>query len=694
MFFSQQEHRNPFYRVLHFLCCVLYYVSAHLIWIVILVPLHVILLAARLVACLVAWAKYGNQFRSLAGKDFFGAIDYPYSKECNMFFFILETNGEAVDLAALQNRVWERLLNVTDPRTGDFLHWKLRSRLEYIMGCLFWIRNSSFHTPRHCSKYDGTALECLNAIRASKRKTEYQTFKVRDNLWGIHICSDGILINVHHGIGDAIASLQVFLPAISDEPLETPAPVRSATWFQSYCALLDIPWYIARRMIPEQRNCLADPDNLKHTQEQTCSVMEPMEFSRIKTIATANRVTVNELVLSCSSTALHRYCQFLHDSGMCKNCSKVSAENPCDSLVIPLSVVVSLHQFSPTDLTNAVGAVSIPSIPLQGDPPQRLQAVREGCERKVKNASSIWTCYVLRKVGDIMPTWSVDWIPRRFFTVEISNLLGPTRTFSVLGARVETIIPVALEPLSAMKLSWMRCYNGKFTLSSAMERDVCPDDKHAEILFQYFRDELNELEDHINIFPSIDDTYFRPQLRSSILIPTIMVRQCKYVLPECIWHQLERRRRAISTHHDDSPIQGHPRAPPQKETLTPSDIAHLLHSKLTPAYPPRRRRRQEHAYDTRLLVEVNGGQDVKRVTGIYRDFMNSPEYSVFLIQVLNPLKTYPILLQPRQLPGQRTAKKDAKRKLAVQMSERGFSENSRPNKQKLDQHDAESQEES
>jgi WS/DGAT/MGAT family acyltransferase len=300
-----------------------------------------------------------------------------------------------------------------------------------------------------------------------------------------------LIMTLHHVVADGIGGLAVLahlvdgVRTVPDPGFPRPAPGRRVLFRDAAGTRLRALTHLAggvRRLRP----AIAELSR-GTTGPPRCSLNQPTgperrlavaraDLAAVRRVAHAQGATVNDVVLTAVSGALHAV---LRHRG----------EN-VDRFVI--SVPISARrETTAAGLGNQTGILTVPVI-VTGDPYQRLTAIARTTRDRKPAASSEsaallgLTFRALARLG--VMRWFID--RQRLVTTFVTNLRGPDARLSFLAAPITDVIPVS--PISGNVTAGFAAlsYAGTLVITVVADPQHCPD---LPVLVAHLQNELDRL---------------------------------------------------------------------------------------------------------------------------------------------------------------------------------------------------------
>lgn len=363
---------------------------------------------------------------------------------------------------------------------------RLRQRLVrpgILFGRPVWIDDPRFRIDDHVSIAPRPAASGVDGLLTVASELVATRLLSDRPLWAALIVPEmgdghtGLVFVFHHVVADGIAGLAI-LAALADGSPDAPesnfpqsAPTRAALARDAargrLVAIRLIPRALARlgeamvQVGPSLRARASASSLNQPTGERRHLATVDCDLAAVRDVAHANGATINDVVLSAITGALHH---LLTERG-----------EVVDKIVI--SVLFSSRRTAATgSLGNQSGAIPI-RLPASGDPLERLRAVAnittaEKLSTRGVSAAVLGPLFrVLARIG--MYQRFVD--HQRIVNTFVSNLKGPETALSLGGFPVVDIVPLTTTSGNITVLFAVLSYAGKLTITIVSDPATCPD---------------------------------------------------------------------------------------------------------------------------------------------------------------------------------------------------------------------------
>jgi WS/DGAT/MGAT family acyltransferase len=334
----------------------------------------------------------------------------------------------------------------------------------------------------------------------------------RRPLWECHVIEGlennrfALFIKIHHSLVDGITAMRLLVRALATDADTTTAAPWSASYQQAVSErtepksqkvtsqLKAIP-EVAKAFAKLARSAGSDAGALVAPMLAPRSVLnasvsgqrrfatQHFSLARIKGVARAAGVTVNDVVLAICSSSLRR---FLKESN---NLPKRSL-----TAMVPVSLRGKSHAAA---AGNSVGAIIAGLATDVADPKLRLQKIAADtanakahlADMSAEAASQYSTLFMVPVVLQAASRMTAGLRP--YFNVTISNVPGPSEPLYLLGARLEAMYPVSVPTHGQCLNITCTSYAGTVNFGFTACRDALP---HMQNIAVYAQDALLEIE--------------------------------------------------------------------------------------------------------------------------------------------------------------------------------------------------------
>lgn len=334
-------------------------------------------------------------------------------------------------------------------------------------------------------------------------------------LWVFHRITNtgtglsGLMIRIHHVIGDGISLVTAMSKILTDEfgaPLQLNIPdakdsgkekerMPTPSIFQKVTSLLEI---VSLPVSKYDTKLLFSPGNgEKMVMKKRRTIIFPtVKLDFIKSLKNKAHVTVNDVLLSILTGAIRKYCEKRGDP----NINSKLLQSRC---LMPLSLPRPLEQFSDpaTALRNYWVMVSVPLPLVSPTVQERLQKCNAITSKIKRSPTAFVQMYLQNLLPKILPQFlqqktAFDIFSRH--TIVFSNVPGPSDMISLCGEEVvgmQILFPNILPTVILIS------YAGGIYFNMNLDDDEMPG--AVEEIPRYYLEELKELAAVYNV--STDD---------------------------------------------------------------------------------------------------------------------------------------------------------------------------------------------
>lgn len=346
-----------------------------------------------------------------------------------------------------------------------------------------------------------------------------QPLSRRRPLWECHVIEGlehrrfAIYTKIHHAVADGVTAVRLLTRSLSQQPGESirapwaeaasdaraPATVRADRgWREHLQSAREVAGAVVRMgqaaIGTDEGMTLpfSGPKSVLNTAigPQRRFATQQFDLARLKRLGRAADATLNDVVLTLSSTALRRF---------------LKEANALPSRPLVAGVPVSLRPVGDTSDGNAV-AVTVASLATDvSDPRLRLQTIRASMIAAKRQLQSLSPTAVSAYTGLVLAPFVLQLLSglsgraRPCFNVAVSNVPGPSHALYLKSARLEAAYPVS-NPFDGQALN-ITCvsYNGMLNFGFTGCRDLLPG---MQRLALYTGEALVELEAAFGIAPT------------------------------------------------------------------------------------------------------------------------------------------------------------------------------------------------
>ncbi|CAG0895001.1 unnamed protein product [Cyprideis torosa] len=467
------KHRSVFLSAWWYVRQVLYILANAIV-----IALHPIVIPVvwliREVIRLYGIVRYLKILRVMGGCDAYYYYNSEISDRTQRCFF----SGLTVSLS--KDQLCQRLRTVVLP-------WKLRSSPVRILGYSYWIEDTEDVVENHVQEFEGSMCECANAVSS----TDYSC----PVMWTFFMCTDGILLRVHHALFDGVSCWRFMLCVLADNGTEipiSPSPKRSITLSSMFSSFYNICYILHRYFFVD-----LDQNALVKTEESGVRQVgwtEPIPLSKLKDVAKAHGATVNEVFMACTARAVQQLLPKNHDP----------------SKEVRMVVCVSAHpreHFQRHDLhtlENELSYIRVPLAVTETNPSKRLLAMKEHSD-KFKNGHQMYSLYMAQwYTPNVLPKFiSKLFLEKKTFSLCSSCLPGPENPITIDGHPVKNVFTTGSSCYNAAGI-WLELsrYASTVTISAGIDEAILRlNGQTVDRFLTSLMDELEALEWESGIHP-------------------------------------------------------------------------------------------------------------------------------------------------------------------------------------------------
>jgi WS/DGAT/MGAT family acyltransferase len=298
-----------------------------------------------------------------------------------------------------------------------------------------------------------------------------------------------LVVVFHHVLADGVGGLAVLAqlvdgaPPAQDERFPRRPPARRRLLTDALAARARAVLHLCRGF-RQVRDAVGELRSTRAPQAPRTSLNRPTgprralrvvrtDLAAVRAAAHLHGGTVNDVVLTTVGGVLGRL---------------LARRGECVEEVV-VSVPISARRRTTAErLGNAVGVLPV-AVPTQGKPVERLAAIahRTAGRRPAPRAASATLLnagFRLIAAAGVLP-WLLD--HQHLITTFVTNLRGPERPVTLLGARVREVVPVTTTTGNVPVVFGALSYAGGLTMTVVADPDACPEldalvtDLHVEL---------------------------------------------------------------------------------------------------------------------------------------------------------------------------------------------------------------------
>lgn len=330
-------------------------------------------------------------------------------------------------------------------------------------------------------------------------------------LWVFHRITNkgsglsGLLIRIHHVIGDGIslvtamskiltdefgAPLALRIPDVKDSGKESLRAMPSPTFYEKVSSFFEIVSLPVSKYDTKTLFSPSNTDKMIMTQKRRSVIFPTVRLDFVKSIKNKAHVTVNDVLLSILTGAIRKYCERRGDASFKGGAASENLNSRC---LMPVSLPRPLKQFADpvTALRNYWVMVSVPLPLAPVTAKERLHKCHATTTKVKKSPTAFVQMYLQNLLPKILPQFlqqktAFDIFSRH--TMVFSNVPGPSDLISLCGEEVvgmQILFPNILPTVILIS------YAGGIYFTMNLDDDEMPG--AAEELPKYYLEELREL---------------------------------------------------------------------------------------------------------------------------------------------------------------------------------------------------------
>lgn len=330
-------------------------------------------------------------------------------------------------------------------------------------------------------------------------------------LWVFHRITNkgsglsGLLIRIHHVIGDGIslvtamskiltdefgAPLDLRVPDVKDSGKESLRAMPSPSFFEKVNSFLEIVSLPVSKYDTKTLFSPSNTDKMIMTQKRRSIVFPTVKLDFVKSIKNKAHVTVNDVLLSILTGAIRKYCERRGDASFNGGAASKQLNSRC---LMPVSLPRPMKQFTNpiTALRNYWVMVSVP-LPLG---PVTAKERLHTCHATTANVKKSPTAFIQLFLQNLLPKILPRFLQQKTafdifsrHTMVFSNVPGPSDLISLCGEEVvgmQILFPNILPTVILIS------YAGGVYFTMNLDDDEMPG--AAEELPKFYLEELREL---------------------------------------------------------------------------------------------------------------------------------------------------------------------------------------------------------
>lgn len=400
-----------------------------------------------------------------------------------------------VDIAAVSEALTHRLAAI--PRLRQLL-----VDVPFGLGRPIWVDDPQFDVESHLEQVPCPAPGDLSALLEAAADVVVRPFDRARPLWRAAVVTRlangqvGLVVAFHHVLADGIGGLAVLAGLVDDptrpkplvdSPPTRPGPTRRellvdaltghAHGVQRLPQAVTRAW-AARTELGTSRGPLAPRTSLNVATGPRRRVrVVHTDLDRVQRVARANGATVNDVLLTVITGALHT----------------VLTQRGEDVPALVVSVPIAARPATTTaDLGNRTGVMPV-RVPRSGDPlPERLAKVAAltRSQKAQDRGSSMAVVGPAFRVAAALGVfrWMIQ--RQRLVNTFLTNLIGPPQVVTLAGISIRRIIPITITAGNVTVAFAVLSYAGDLTITVITDPNATPD---TDLLIAALQAELDSL---------------------------------------------------------------------------------------------------------------------------------------------------------------------------------------------------------
>ncbi|HSK27799.1 MAG TPA: wax ester/triacylglycerol synthase domain-containing protein [Jiangellales bacterium] len=347
-----------------------------------------------------------------------------------------------------------------------------------------WMDDPSFDVRRHVRAVECPAPGDEEALLGIVATLVTRPLRRSQPLWAASVVTGlaggrcALVVVMHHVLADGIGGLAVLAQLLDGaveprrddgfpQPLPPPSRLAAEAWASRWRLLGSVPARL-RDVAAGFRELGGGPP----TAAPATSLNAPTgprrrlgvaraDLAAAKVAGRAAGGTVNDVVLAAVTGALGELC--------------LSRGERLDSVVV--SVPVSARRSATVrDAGNAVGAMPL-TLPTRGDAPDRLRVIAAATRSRKVGRRGTSTAVLGPVFSALAGTGTFRWFieHQRLVTTFVTNVRGPDRPVTFLGARVVDLVPVSVVPGNVTVAFTVLSYAGRLVVTLVADPDRVPE---------------------------------------------------------------------------------------------------------------------------------------------------------------------------------------------------------------------------
>ena len=339
----------------------------------------------------------------------------------------------APDIEKLRRIIYDRLVYGKDDK-GKRICPRLTQVIQKHLGYFVWKEDDNFSMKNHVLNWEGNFPKCLEDLEVAISEICSTPLPESPSPWQflvVPILEEdcfGLILRVHHSVGDGVAITRVFVKNLYDVPPSAPEPKKFTTKqrFYMWCkAVIVGPLLVLTKFFSR-----AD-DSKIHGQDlcgkKVVAWSKNVDLSLVKQVKNVAGSTVNDVMVSCLAGALHDYL-----TGQ-QNCDAGKLEDMWAS--VPVDIRASSKSVK---LKNKFALVFLRLPIVAKNAVDRLLATKQRMDVIKTSAEPLVTAVTIQ-ILMMLPEWVskplIDLFSRKMSCV-LTNVPGPQQTLYLGGQKI------------------------------------------------------------------------------------------------------------------------------------------------------------------------------------------------------------------------------------------------------------------
>ncbi|KAI0235870.1 hypothetical protein LSAT2_013586 [Lamellibrachia satsuma] len=341
----------------------------------------------------------------------------------------------------LRDIFYNRLVDTRDEK-GVKLYPKLTQYATKVIRRYVWMEETKFNindhvfihkTPLPTDKTEREALigEIVSTGLPEEKSAWQAVILVGENEPASGVSDFFILFRIHHSVGDGISLIRTLMYSLVDK---SPPRVRSNRFCAKGVAIRIIKALVQGPLVLAERFAWRGDHSTLHGQQLSGTKLlawsEPIDLGLIKKIKNVTGATVNDVLISCLSSAFGDYFRQL----------KVDVSTTNLNAYIPVDIRPASH--SGSRMTNQFALVFL-QMPINSDNVlDTLHMTKARMDTIKSSPEPLVSGFAITYGMNHLPNWTTkcvfDWLSSKC-TMVLSNVPGPTQSLSIGGHLLEGI---------------------------------------------------------------------------------------------------------------------------------------------------------------------------------------------------------------------------------------------------------------